>query len=58
MVSDKERITALETSLTYIKEKLDSIDSKVDDLQGLKFKLLGAAATIAAFISLLGVFVR
>lgn len=50
-ITDKERIVALETSITYIKEKLDSIDGKVDGLVGFKMQVAGIGAFIALVVS-------
>lgn len=50
-LSEKERIVALETSLTYIKEKLDSIESKMDSFTSFKFQVIGASGIVALIIS-------
>jgi len=51
MTSDKERISTLETHVSYIKEAVDRIDGKVDDLIGFKLKVAGAASAIAGIVA-------
>lgn len=51
MASDRERISKLETHITYIKDGIDRIDHKVDDLVGFKLKILGGASVVAATVA-------
>lgn len=51
MTSDKERLSKLETHISYIKDTVMKIDSKVDDLTAFRFKVLGAASVLAAVVS-------
>jgi len=51
MATDKERISTLETHISYIRTTVESIDKKVDDLSAFKFKVMGAASVLAAIIS-------
>lgn len=51
MTTEKERLASLETSITYIKDKVDHIDKKVNDLTAFKFKVAGAASVLAAGVS-------
>jgi len=51
MVTDKERLSTLETHIAYIKKTVDCINIKVDDLTAFKFKVLGASSVIAGLIA-------
>lgn len=51
MNTDKERLASLETSIRYIRDKVDHIDRKVDDIAAFRFKVAGAASVLAAAIS-------
>jgi hypothetical protein len=51
MSSDKERLAVLETNVSYIKDTVDRIDKRVEDLNAFKFKVMGAASVLAALIS-------
>lgn len=51
MSTDKERLSTLETHVNYIKETVDKIDGKVDDLVAFKLKVMGAASVIAGIVA-------
>lgn len=51
MSTDKERISTLETHISYIRTTVESIDTKVDALTAFKFKVIGAASVIASIVS-------
>lgn len=42
MPTQAERITALETEMSYVKDELREINAKLDDLLALKYKGAGA----------------
>jgi len=57
--TDKERITALETSSSYHKDdlntiihKLDTIEQLIESLNSFKFQLIGISSAFAIIISL------